>query len=59
MITELKSKRCFVAAICSYLFLVTTSQVCFAGAQNNPLINKEAPKLDLYGSIKSTPATAW
>jgi peroxiredoxin len=52
-----KSKKCIVAAICSYLILVTTSQVCFAGAQSNPLINKEAPKLEVAEWIKGNPVT--
>jgi peroxiredoxin len=52
MITKPKSKRCIVAAVCSCLILVTTSQICPAGAQSNPLINKEAPKLDVAEWVK-------
>ncbi|MHC4641461.1 MAG: TlpA disulfide reductase family protein [Planctomycetota bacterium] len=57
MITKPKSKRCIVAAVYSCLILVTTSQICFAGAQSNPLINKQAPKLDVAEWVKGKPTT--
>jgi len=57
MQTKPKSKKCIVAAICSYLILVTPSQVCFAGAQSNPLINKEAPELEVAEWVKGQPLT--
>jgi peroxiredoxin len=57
MQTKPKSKTCFVAAICSYLILATTPQVCPAGAQSNPLINKEAPKLEVAEWVKGNVVT--
>jgi len=57
MPTKPKSERRIVAAVCSYLILVTTSQVCFARAQSNPLINKQAPKLDVAEWVKGNPVT--
>ena len=57
MPTELKSKRCTVAAVCTCLFLVTTYQVCLAGAQSNPLINKEAPELEVSQWVKGNATT--
>lgn len=57
MLTKLKSERCTVAAVCFYLFLVTTSQVCFAGVQKNPLINKQAPELEVTEWVKGQPVT--
>jgi len=57
MLTELKSKRCIIAAVCFYLFLVTTSHVCLAGAQKNPLINKEAPELEVAEWVKGNATT--
>ncbi|MHC4110981.1 MAG: TlpA disulfide reductase family protein [Planctomycetota bacterium] len=57
MLPKPKPERCIVAAVCFYLILVTTSQVCFAGALKNPLISKEAPKLDVAEWLKGKPAT--
>ena len=57
MLTKPKLERCIVAAVCFCLFLITTSQVCFAGAQNNSLINKEAPKLEVAEWVKGKSAT--
>lgn len=70
MLTDPKSERYIVAAVCSYLILATTSQVCFAQAgeeerrtgqpapaQNELLINKEVPKLAIAEWVKGKPAT--
>jgi peroxiredoxin len=69
MQTKPKSKMCIVAAVCIYL-IITSLQVCFAGAgqeksgtgqqeqpQNNPLINKQAPKLEVAEWVKGQPVT--
>jgi alkyl hydroperoxide reductase subunit AhpC len=52
-----KSKICFVSAICSYLIFATTPQVSPVGAQKNPLVNKEAPKLEVAEWVKGQPVT--
>jgi len=57
MPTELKSKRCTIAAVCTCLVLVTLSQVCLAGAQSNPLINKQAPELEVTEWVKGNATT--
>jgi peroxiredoxin len=70
MQTKPKSKRCIVAAVCSYLILATTPQVFPAGAgqkesgtgqqeqpQSNPLVNKEAPKLEVAEWVKGNAVT--
>ncbi len=57
MLSKPKTQRCTVAAVCSYLILVTTSQVCFARDPSSRLINKQAPKLEVSEWIKGKPAT--
>ncbi len=70
MLTKLKSKKYIVAVICTYLAFITTSQVCLAGVgqeesgtekqeqpQSNPLINKQAPKLEVAEWVKGQSVT--
>ncbi len=57
MLSKPKTQRCIVAAVCSYLILVTTSQVCFARNISSRLINKPAPKLEVSEWVKGEPAT--
>ncbi len=57
MLSKPKRQRRIVAAVCSYLILVTTSQVCFARNISSRLINKQAPKLEVSEWVKGEPAT--
>jgi peroxiredoxin len=57
MLTDPKSERFIVVAVCNCLILCAVSQVCFAGAQNELLINKEVPKLAVAEWVKGKPVT--
>jgi alkyl hydroperoxide reductase subunit AhpC len=55
MLSKPKTERCIVTAVCSYLILVTTYQVCFARNLSSRLINKQAPELEVAQWVKGNP----
>jgi glutathione peroxidase-family protein len=57
MLSKPKRQRCIVTAVCSYLILLTTFQVCFARSISSRLINKPAPKLEVSEWITGEPAS--
>ncbi|MHC4692870.1 MAG: peroxiredoxin family protein [Planctomycetota bacterium] len=57
MLSKPKRQRHIVTAVCSYLILVTTFQVCFARSISSRLINKPAPKLEVSEWVTGEQAT--